>query len=74
VQRGHDPFHADLPQHRQRDLVFLTEPSPGFFHILCAFLLISKGTLFLDRNASPGIQWNKSTKNGNNSMRDGRKI
>ena len=37
VQRGHDPFHADLPQHRERDLVFLTEPSPGFFHDNNAF-------------------------------------
>ena len=37
VQGGHDALHADLPQHRQRDLVFLTEPSPGFFHGLSAF-------------------------------------
>ena len=37
VQGGHDALHADLPQHRQRDLVFLTEPSPGFFHGMSAF-------------------------------------
>jgi hypothetical protein len=44
MQGGDDAFHADLPQHRERDLVLLPEPSPGFFH----------SRLFLGSNLNKG--------------------